>query len=157
MRQPASFQTSPKTAQTVQKWLRYDLNSQRTPFYSYLSQFSTVLAVFWLVLTGKPTTHAGWVDMGAGAGQAELPMGYPRQSLWSSQSKKNEKENELTSSGYALVDSPQPFLKHRHPALDPPQHLRMLPGTLLQYLQAPDHLSQGELSVSCFNIEPICK
>ena len=76
MRQPASSQTSQKTAQTVQKWLRYDLNSQRTPFYSYLSQFSTVLAVFGLVLMGKPATCAGWVDTGAGAGQAELPMGY---------------------------------------------------------------------------------
>ena len=84
MRQHASFQMSPKTAQTVQKWLRYDLNSQRTLFYSYLSQFSTVLAVFGLVLTGKPATRAGWVDTGVGAGQAELPMGYPRQSLLTS-------------------------------------------------------------------------
>ena len=39
------------------------------------------MAVFGLVLTGKPTTRAGWVDTGVGAGQAELPMGYPRQSL----------------------------------------------------------------------------
>ena len=50
-------------------------------FCSYLSHFSTVSAVFGLVSTGKPATRAGWVDTGAGAGQAELPVGYPRQSL----------------------------------------------------------------------------
>ena len=53
----------------------------RWQHYSVNSEFSTVLAVFGLVLTGKPATHAGWVDTGAGAGQAELPMGYRRQSL----------------------------------------------------------------------------
>ena len=39
------------------------------------------MAVFGLVLTGKPATHAGWVDTGTGTSQAELPMAYPRQSL----------------------------------------------------------------------------
>ena len=68
------FSNEPKNSPNGSEMTRYDLNSQRTPFYSYLSQFSTVLAVFGLVLTG-------WVDTGAGAGQAELPMGYPRQSL----------------------------------------------------------------------------
>ena len=53
----------------------------RWQHYSVNSEFSTVLAVFGLVLTGKPATHAGWVDTGMGTSQAELPMDYPRQSL----------------------------------------------------------------------------
>jgi hypothetical protein len=77
-------------------------------FYSYLSQFSTVLAVFGLDLTGKPATRTGWVDVGAGAGQAELPMGYPRQSLT-----RNSTFEFLGSHG-SEVSSTSPFSSHIH-------------------------------------------
>ena len=48
-------ETSPKTAKTVEKWLRYEQNNILWRFYSYLSHFSTVSAVFGLVLN-----VAGW-------------------------------------------------------------------------------------------------
>jgi hypothetical protein len=54
---------------------------------------------------------------------------------------KNEPENELTDSGYALLD----FL----------QRLCLLPVILLQYLLPPICLSPGNLSISCVDIQPI--
>ena len=48
-------ETSPKTAKMVEKWLRYEQDNVLWRFYSYLSHFSTVSAVFGLVLN-----MAGW-------------------------------------------------------------------------------------------------
>jgi hypothetical protein len=87
-------------------WLKH----QRTLFCSYLSHFSTALAVFGLILTGKPCGLWVWVCASAGTGQGWVTHGLP--ATCTSHSTKIGSEREKCNT------TPPPPLPFYHPDLE---------------------------------------
>jgi len=60
---PLSFKMSQITAKMVKYWVSYDQNCNLGMFWPQLSQFFTILTVFWFVLMGKPPAYIPFIQL----------------------------------------------------------------------------------------------
>ena len=72
------------------------------------ARISVISQPFWLFLGSfrwvNPCRLQVWIDTGAGAGQAELPVGYPRQSLVTSADRHDVKNQPKRKVQHASLD-----------------------------------------------------